>query len=269
MGVIEGALDWLRPFASYIGITLPENLGSWKIATDEVTEANESAEPAVAALDTSAAAMASTMTAEVAPGVAAAKEEIKAFDLATVNLKGQIQQAMPEIRNIGDLLEASGVQAGAAVLPWGFFADEVSTDVPNAMDIVMDSIMEVPPTAEQVAQQLRVIAPTWGQVMMDGLKSTWSPANVGNTLAAAFEGGGDYKGAVSSLGAQTGSWLGESLSGALSEDGGPSSAESSGGRSGWRYRSSGRCSARRRSGSRASCSACSTSRARLSWQRAG
>ena len=199
------------------GSTCPENLGSWKIATEEVTEANESAEPAVAALDTSAAAMASTMTAEVVPGVAAAKEEIKAFDLATVNLKGQIQQAMPEIRNIGDLLEASGLKAGAAVLPWGFFADEVSTDVPNAMDIVMDSIMEVPPTAEQVAQQLRVIAPTWGQVLMDGLKSTWSPANVGNTLAAAFEGGGDYKGAISSLGAQSGAQFGESLSGKLSE----------------------------------------------------
>ena len=198
VGAIEDAINFLRPLADFIGIELPEDLGSWKIAQEEATAAVEATEPAVVELETSTAALAATVAVEAVPAM-------EAFDLSTANLKGQLQQAKPEIRDIGDLLEASGVQAGAAVLPWGFFADEVSVKVPNAMDIVMDSIMEVPPTAEEVARQLRQVAPTWGQNMMDGLKSTFSPANVGATFARAFEGGGGAMGAFKSLGAQGGS----------------------------------------------------------------
>ena len=104
----------------------------------------------IAALKDEATATAPVMSGTLAPAVETVTEEIEAFDLAAVKLTGQLQQrTKPAIKDIGDMLEVSGVQAGAAVVPWGFFADEVSTDVPDAMDIVMDSIMEVPPTAEE------------------------------------------------------------------------------------------------------------------------
>ena len=51
-----------------------------------------------------------------------------------------------------------------------------------------------------------------GLLMREGLASTWSPTNVGNTLAEAFTGGGDYQGAISAFGAQTGTWLGNAIS---------------------------------------------------------
>ena len=177
----------------------------------------EASEPAVSDLDTATAAMAVTMTAEAVPAVAAAKVEIEAFDLSAVKLTGQLQQyTKPAIKDVGDLLEASGMQAGAAVLPWGFFADEVSVKVPDAMDIVMDSIMEVPPTAEEVAQQLRVIAPTWGQGLVDGLKTVWNPTNVSATLSHAFTSGGGFLDAAKALGAQAGGVLMDKVGTALS-----------------------------------------------------
>ena len=217
VGAIEGAIDFLRPLASFIGIELPDDLGSWKIAQEEATEAVEAAEPAVSGLDTATVAMATTMATKAVPAVTAAKVEIEAFDLASVKLTGQLQQyTKPAIKDVGDLLEASGLQAGAAVVPWGFFADETSVKVPNAMDIVMDSIMKVPPTAERVAQQLRVIAPTWGQGLVDGLKTVWNPTNVSATLSHAFTSGGGFLDAAKALGAQAGGVLMDKVGTALS-----------------------------------------------------
>ena len=184
VGAIEGAINFLRPLADFIGIELPDDLGSWKIAQEEATAAVEAAEPAVVELETAAVVLASTVT------VPEAVPAMEAFDLSTVNLKTQLQQVKPEIKDIGGLLEASGMQAGAAVLPWGFFADEVSVKVPNAMDIVMDSIMEVPPTAEQVAADLRAVAPTWGQSLIDGLNVHLQPGRTSAPRSQrAFEGG--------------------------------------------------------------------------------
>ena len=120
VGVIEGALRLAcgrSPATS--GSTLPENLGSWKIATDEVTEANEFVGPIIREVKEETSALATTMKTEAVPAVAEAKEEIKAFDLATVNLKNQIQQTKPEIKDIGDLLEASGLKAGPRCCPGG------------------------------------------------------------------------------------------------------------------------------------------------------
>ena len=96
--------NFLRPLADFIGIELPEDLGSWKIAQEEATAAVEATEPAVVELETSTAALAATVAVEAVPA-------IEAFDLSTANLKGQLQQAKPEIQNIGDLLEASGIKA--------------------------------------------------------------------------------------------------------------------------------------------------------------
>ena len=218
VGAIEGGINILRPLAKFVGVDLPEDLGSWKIAQEEATDAVESTGPAVEVLAAETVELETAMVA-TAPAVAAAKVEIEAFDLSTVSLKTQLQQVKPEIKDIGGLLEASGVQAGAAVLPWGFFADEVSTKVPNAMDIVMDSIMDVPPTAKQVAADLRAVAPTWGQGLMDGLKTVWNPLNVGQTLSRAFEAGGGILEAVKSLGAQAGGVLMDKISGALQQAG--------------------------------------------------
>ena len=47
VGTIEGAIDWLRPFADKIGIDLPENLGTWKVSTEDVTESTEKTKVAV------------------------------------------------------------------------------------------------------------------------------------------------------------------------------------------------------------------------------
>ena len=51
------------------------------------------------------------MSTTLAPAVKAVRVEIEAFDLSTANLKTQIQQAKPEIKDIGDLLEVAGVKA--------------------------------------------------------------------------------------------------------------------------------------------------------------
>ena len=62
VGAIEGAINFLRPLADFIGIELPDDLGSWKIAQEEATQAVEAAEPAVSELEASAtAAMAITI----------------------------------------------------------------------------------------------------------------------------------------------------------------------------------------------------------------
>ena len=216
LGAVEGGIDLLRPLASVIGIELPENLDSYKFATDDAAGSTTSATAEIAALKDEASATAPVLSGTLAPAVVVVKDEIEAFDLATVSLRTQLQQAAPEIKNIGDLLEASGLQAGAAVVPWGFFADETSVKVPNAMDIVMDSIMKVPPTAEEVAQQLRVIAPTWGQGLVDGLKTVWNPTNVSATLSHAFTSGGGFLDAAKALGAQAGGVLMDKVGNALS-----------------------------------------------------
>ena len=216
LGAVEGGIDLLRPLASVIGIELPENLDSYKFATDDAAGSTTSATAEIAALKDEASATAPVLSGTLAPAVVVVKDEIEAFDLATVSLRTQLQQAAPEIKNIGDLLEASGLQAGAAVVPWGFFADETSVKVPNAMDIVMDSIMKVPPTAEEVAQQLRVIAPTWGQGLVDGLKTVWNPTNVSATLSHAFTSGGGFLDAAKALGAQAGGVLMDKVGTALS-----------------------------------------------------
>ena len=186
VGAIEGAINFLRPLADFIGIELPDDLGSWKIAQEEATAAVEATEPAVVELETSTAALAATVAVEAIPA-------IEAFDLSTVNLKTQLQQVKPEIKDIGDLLEASGVKAGAAVLPWGFFADETSVKVPDAMGIVMDSIMEVPPTAEQAADDLET-------ALSDAANNSANAWTTGffATLQRAFEGGGGLMGGIKS-----------------------------------------------------------------------
>ena len=216
LGAVEGGINLLRPLAGLIGVDLPANLDSYKFSVDESAGSTTDAAAEIAVLKAEAEATAPVMSGTLAPAVETVTEEIEAFDLAAVKLTGQLQQhTKPAIKDIGDMLEVSGLQAGAAVVPWGFFADEVSTDVPNAMDIVMDSIMEVPPTAEQVAADLRAIAPTWGQGLMDGLKSTFSPDNVGATFSRAFEGGGGALGAIQSLASQAGSLLADGLAAGL------------------------------------------------------
>ena len=203
LGAVEGGINLLRPLAGLIGVELPANLDSYKFSVDESAGSTTDAAAEIAVLKAEAEATAPVMSGTLAPAVETVTEEIEAFDLAAVKLTGQLQQhTKPAIKDIGDMLEVSGLQAGAAVVPWGFFADEVSTDVPNAMDIVMDSIMEVPPTAEEAAAQLRVIAPTWGQTLLDGLGSTFSAENVGATFSRAFEGGGGALGAIQSLAMQ-------------------------------------------------------------------
>lgn len=47
VGVIEGAIDWLRPVATLIGVDLPDGLDSWKISTEEVTTATGDTKTAV------------------------------------------------------------------------------------------------------------------------------------------------------------------------------------------------------------------------------
>ena len=64
VGAIEGAIDFLRPLADFIGIELPDDLGSWKIAQEEATAAVEATEPAVVKLETSTAALAATVAVE-------------------------------------------------------------------------------------------------------------------------------------------------------------------------------------------------------------
>ena len=110
---------------------------------------------------------------------AAAKVEIEAFDLSTVNLKTQIQQTKPEIKDIGDLLEASGVQAGAAsaALGFGFYADEAVDPMSrNAMDDRdgqhHGGSAHDPAEDDAATGSFEVIAPSvTGREMIDGLQS--------------------------------------------------------------------------------------------------
>ena len=219
VGAIEAGIEFLRPMAEFVGIDMPEGLDSWKIAQEDVTTALESAGPAVEVLGDATGDLVVDMTA-AAPAVAAVKEEIEAFDLSTVSLTNQLQQVKPAITDIGDLLDASGVSAGTGAVAWGFYADEVGTKVPSALDMVMDSMLELPPTADEVSQHLREAAPTWGQNMIDGLKSVWNPTNVGATLARAFESGGGMIAAAKSLGAQAGTVITSELSTAAQGIGG-------------------------------------------------
>ena len=86
VGAIEGAIDFLRPLASFIGIELPDNLGSWKIAQEEATAGRRDDRGARGGRSSrrSPPRMATTITVAAVPVVAAAKVEMEAFDLSTV-----------------------------------------------------------------------------------------------------------------------------------------------------------------------------------------
>ena len=201
---VEGGINVLRPLASLIGIDLPADMDKYKFATGEAETATTDAATEIAALRDEATATAPVMSTTLAPAVKAARVEIEAFDLATVDMKTQIQQAKPEIKDIGDLLETAGVKADDTKLAFGFFADEMAADGGPTMAVgdFIDEMMEVPPTADQVTADLRLVAPTWGQTLLDGLGSTFSAENIGATFSRAFEGGGGALGAIQSLATQ-------------------------------------------------------------------
>ena len=104
-------------------------------------------------------------------------------------------------------------------LAYGFFADELGTATPMAIGEVNTALLSAPRTAEQVRDDLRELAPTWGQSLVDGLGETFNPEAVGNTLARAFEGGGGLMGAIKSLASQAGGTLMSHIAGALSNAG--------------------------------------------------
>ena len=147
-------------------------------ATDEDAVAADQAAAAVTRQGEAASETAETYTAELIPAVSLASEEVVAAHL-------KIRAAVADNATVYTAELIPGVQ----------LASEAFTEA-------VLSIREV------VANQ----PPTWGAQMLAGLASTWSPTNVGNVLAAAFTGGGDYAGAVAALGAQTGADFAESLS---------------------------------------------------------
>ena len=143
-------------------------------------------------------------------------EEIEEFDLRATRVARSL---LPEMAlRFEDLVPAIETPA----LAFGFFADEaemMAADTQKSMESVIGSVMEIPPAAEEVRRQLAVTAPTWGQSLLSGLKSTFSAENMTATLASAFEGGGGLMGGLKSLGAQAGGVIMGKIQGALSAAG--------------------------------------------------
>ena len=192
VGAIEGAINFLRPLADFIGIELPDDLGSWKIAQEEATAAVEAAEPAVVELETSTAALAATVAVEVVPAM-------EAFDLSTANVKNQIQQAKPEIRDIGDLLEASGVKTETGALAFGFYADEadiLSGKMSVHSTTIPPMILEMMTPPPGIRDALGVLDDMAAEAALKA--GTTFAGGFFAILQRSFEGGGNFMGAMKS-----------------------------------------------------------------------
>ena len=190
--VLVGALDLAMPALKFVG----ESLG-WLL---------EKAADGIAVIGR----LAKLIQIGESPGL------VPALELANTNIRlvsGSIGTEL--VPRMEDLL----TKVQDVTLAYGFFGDELGTKTPMAMGIVNESLLSAPRTAEQVARDLREVAPTWGQSLMDGLKETFNATSVGNTLARAFEGGGGLMGAIKSLASQAGGTLISHVQGALSAAG--------------------------------------------------
>ena len=177
---IEGGINILRPLASLIGIDLPADLGKYKFATEEAETATTDAAAEIAVLRDEATTL--------APAVKAAKVEIEAFDLSTVNMKTQIQQAKPEIKDIGDLLEAAGLQTGTSALEFGYYADEA--------DILSGKMATHKTTIPPMILEMMTPPPSI-EGMGERTGNEWS-AGFFAALQRSFEGGGGLMGGIKS-----------------------------------------------------------------------
>ena len=214
MGALEAGIDFLRPMAEFVGIKMPESLGSWKVAQEEATAAVVAAEPAVAALETGTTAAAAATT------VLAVKTE---------ELIDPLQSAADLVKELTDAQRANEAQSMASAKAMDEFVtsiDSILTPAPVAIDVEFPSAGKAQGGLDMVMGLMKppasveaVLRPSLGQDMLGGLKSTFSPGNVGGTLARAFEGGGGLLGAVKSLGAQAGGMLMGKIQGALSAAG--------------------------------------------------
>ena len=177
---VEGGINVLRPLASLIGIDLPADMDKYKFATGEAETATTDAAAEIAVLRDEATTL--------APAVKAAKVEIEAFDLSTVNMKTQIQQAKPEIKDIGDLLEAAGLQTGTSALEFGYYADEA--------DILSGKMATHKTTIPPMILEMMTPPPGIG-LMGEDTGNKWS-AGFFASLQRSFEGGGGLMGGIKS-----------------------------------------------------------------------
>ena len=185
---VEGGINVLRPLASLIGIDLPADMDKYKFATGEAETATTDAATEIAALRDEATATAPVMSTTLAPAVKAARVEIEAFDLATVDMKTQIQQAKPEIKDIGDLLEAAGLQTETSALEFGYYADEA--------DILSGKMATHKTTIPPMI--LEMMTPPPGiEGMGERTGNEWSRGFFA-TLQRSFEGGGGFMGGIKS-----------------------------------------------------------------------
>ena len=185
---IESGINVLRPLAGLIGIDLPADLGKYKFATEEAETATTDAATEIAALKDEATATAPVMSTTLAPAVKAVRVEIEAFDLATVDMKTQIQQAKPEIKDIGDLLEAAGLQTTTAALEFGYYADEA--------DILSGKMATHKTTIPPMILEMMTPPPGIG-LMGEDTGNKWS-AGFFAALQRSFEGGGGLMGGIKS-----------------------------------------------------------------------
>ena len=220
IGGIEAGIDWIRPLATWIGIDMPTDLGTWKFALEESTGAQEDSTAALeasvgaageasGALDTTTAATGGLVAGMRAAAVET-EELIDPLEAATELVAALWKEEDEAARAARDAAAATAefVDSLAGIMTPAPVA--VAVEFPTAGDMQggLDMVMGLlkPPMSVRDA-----LGPTIGERMMEGLASTWSPMNVGGVLAAAFTGGGDYQGAVKALGAETGAWFGQAL----------------------------------------------------------
>ena len=214
IGAVEAGLDVLRPVAKLIGIELPDDLAKYKFAVDEA----ESSTADIAAEFDGLASQADTTSAVVTdtytPALETATEKTEAFDLATFDAADKVDLIAGSVGTARPMIESLLKPVEDVTLEFGFFADELEAASKTAdveVGAIIGDLLTIPPSAETVKAQLATIAPTWGQKLHAGLRSTFNSDNVSATLSRAFEGGGGLLGAINSLGAQMGGVLSSSL----------------------------------------------------------
>ena len=200
---LEKLLPIAEPVAALFGVEMPENLAGWKFAADETTEAvgelaneTEFTGPIIrdvteAVVEQTAGQRAATVATEEATAalvdavdpLEAAADLVDELWRAERNAEKAARAAAKATDEFVTSLES--IFTPAPVMVSVEFQN--AGDMQGGLDMVM-GLMQPPASVREV------LGPTTGERMLEGLSSTFSPTNVGATMASAFEGGGRLAG---------------------------------------------------------------------------
>ena len=185
LGAVEGGIDLLRPLAGLIGVELPDNLDSYKFATDEAAGSTTDAAAEIAVLKAEAEATAPVLSTTLATAVETVADEIEAFNLEAAKAPGVLAGATTSITTFKGYLEANTAALHTGAVAWGFYVDEAEHQVVNRTPEIQQALLDMAEPPPAMPEQGSEAADAWA-------------AGFFASLQRSFEGGGGYMGGIKS-----------------------------------------------------------------------